>query len=54
MFNEKALFWLGPRTLCSIRAYQKVMRKPLTVQTLGNNGNAHSEYLGPLSGTRYY
>jgi len=47
----KSLILAGaPARICSItRLIKKVMRKTIISTNFGNNGNAHSEYLGPLS-----
>lgn len=50
MFEEKPYFGHGPGTYQFLYApYQKSNQKTVISTNFGNKGNAHSEYLGPLS-----
>jgi O-antigen ligase len=50
MFKEKPVFGFGPGTYQFLYApYQKSSMKTVISTNLGEKGNAHSEYLGPLS-----
>jgi O-antigen ligase len=50
MFKEKPLFGWGPGTyMFQYAPFQKSSEKSLISTNAGTNGNAHSEYLGPLS-----
>lgn len=50
MFKEKPLFGFGPGTYqFEYAPYQRSMDKTIISTNFGNMGNAHSEYLGPLS-----
>jgi O-antigen ligase len=50
MFKEKPIFGFGPGTYSFKYApYQATSYKTLVSTNYGNLGNAHSEYLGPLS-----
>lgn len=50
MFKDKPVFGFGPGTYQFLYApYQKSSMKTVISTNLGEKGNAHSEYLGPLS-----
>lgn len=50
MFEEKPVFGWGPGTyMFQYAPFQKHSEKSLISTNAGTNGNAHSEYLGPLS-----
>lgn len=50
MFEEKPFLGFGPGTYQFLYApYQKSSQKTVISTNFGNKGNAHSEYLGPLS-----
>jgi putative inorganic carbon (HCO3(-)) transporter len=50
MFQEKPVFGFGPGTYQFLYApYQKSSLKTVISTNFGDKGNAHSEYLGPLS-----
>ena len=50
MFQERPLFGWGPGTyMFQYAPFQKESEKSLISTNAGTNGNAHSEYLGPLS-----
>lgn len=50
MFQEKPFLGFGPGTYQFLYApYQKSSQKTVISTNFGNKGNAHSEYLGPLS-----
>jgi putative inorganic carbon (HCO3(-)) transporter len=50
MFKEKPYFGWGPGTyMFNYAPYQKSSEKTIISTNFGTNGNAHSEYLGPLS-----
>jgi O-antigen ligase len=50
MWQEKPLFGFGPGTYqFEYGRYQRSYEKTLISTDFGNRGNAHSEYLGPLS-----
>jgi len=50
LFNDRPLFGWGPGTYQFVYApYQRSKEKTIISTNLGDKGNAHSEYLGPLS-----
>ncbi len=50
MFNDRPVFGWGPGTYQFVYApYQRSKEKTIISTNLGDRGNAHSEYLGPLS-----
>jgi O-antigen ligase len=50
MFYEKPFFGFGPGTyMFKYAPYQATKDKTIISTNFGNRGNAHSEYLGPLS-----
>ena len=50
MFEEKPVFGYGPGTYQFLYApFQKSSMKTVISTNFGDKGNAHSEYLGPLS-----
>ncbi len=50
MFEERPVFGWGPGTYALVYApFQQAQEKTIISTNLGNGGNAHSEYLGPLS-----
>jgi putative inorganic carbon (hco3(-)) transporter len=50
MFKDKPYFGWGPGTyMFNYAPYQKSNEKTIISTNFGDNGNAHSEYLGPLS-----
>ena len=50
MFNDRPLVGYGPGTYQFVYApYQRSKEKTIISTNLGDKGNAHSEYLGPLS-----
>jgi O-antigen ligase len=50
MFNERPVFGFGPGTyMFQYAIYQKSADKTIISTNQGDGGNAHSEYLGPLS-----
>ncbi|MGZ4064435.1 MAG: O-antigen ligase family protein [Bacteroidia bacterium] len=50
MFKDKPYFGWGPGTyMFNYAPYQKSSEKTIISTNFGTNGNAHSEYLGPLS-----
>jgi O-antigen ligase len=50
MFNEKPYFGFGPGTyILQYAPFQKSSEKTIISNNDGSNGNAHSEYLGPLA-----
>jgi O-antigen ligase len=50
MFQQKPLVGWGPGTyMFQYAPFQKQSEKSLISTNAGTNGNAHSEYLGPLS-----
>lgn len=52
MFKERPVFGFGPATYAFEYApYQDLDKQTIISTNLGNLGNAHSEYLGPLSET---
>lgn len=50
MFEEKPVFGFGPGTyMFQYAPYQKASERTIISTNAANGGNAHSEYLGPLS-----
>jgi len=50
MFQEKPVFGFGPGTyMFQYAPYQKASERTIISTNAGDGGNAHSEYLGPLS-----
>jgi len=50
LFNERPFFGWGPGTYQFVYApYQRSKEKTIISTNLGDKGNAHSEYLGPLA-----
>ena len=50
MFEARPVFGWGPGTYALLYApFQQAQEKTIISTNLGNGGNAHSEYLGPLS-----
>jgi len=50
MFNEKPYYGFGPGTyILKYAPFQKASEKTIISNNDGSNGNAHSEYLGPLA-----
>jgi O-antigen ligase len=50
MFDDRPVFGYGPGTYQFVYApYQRSKEKTINSTNLGDKGNAHSEYLGPLS-----
>lgn len=50
MFEARPVFGWGPGTYALVYApFQQAQEKTIISTNLGNGGNAHSEYLGPLS-----
>lgn len=50
MFYEKPYFGWGPGTyMFNYAPYQKSSERTIISTNFGTNGNAHSEYLGPLT-----
>jgi O-antigen ligase len=50
LFNEKPIFGWGPGTYQFVYApYQRAKEKTIISTNYGDMGNAHSEYIGPLS-----
>lgn len=50
MFEERPVFGWGPGTYTFVYApFQQAQDKTIISTNMGNGGNAHSEYLGPLS-----
>jgi len=50
MFKDKPLFGFGPGTyMFKYAPYQLSSNRTIISTNMGNGGNAHSEYLGPLS-----
>ncbi|HET6225135.1 MAG TPA: O-antigen ligase family protein [Bacteroidia bacterium] len=50
MFEERPVFGWGPGTYQFVYApFQQAQEKTIISTNMGNRGNAHSEYLGPLS-----
>ncbi len=50
MFEVRPVFGWGPGTYAFVYApFQQAQEKTIISTNLGNGGNAHSEYLGPLS-----
>lgn len=50
MFQQRPIFGWGPGTyMFQYAPFQKTSEKSLISTNAGTNGNAHSEYLGPLS-----
>jgi len=50
MFEEKPVFGFGPGTyMFQYAPYQKASQRTIISTNAGDGGNAHSEYLGPLS-----
>jgi O-antigen ligase len=50
MYDEKPFFGFGPGTyILQYAPFQKSSEKTIISNNDGSNGNAHSEYLGPLA-----